>query len=83
MTELQQIETMTLTEYIDKEMTKLKREAITLLELPTEQAIAHIKETMGKTARLIALQEIAYRIEYGFITEMGDTSLKIHLTKPY
>jgi hypothetical protein len=71
MEELKQIKTMSLRDYIDKEITKLHQETIEELSRP-----------MNKTSRLVALQEIAYRLEYGFITEIGTKSLKEHLAKP-
>ena len=82
MDELKQIETMTLRNYIDQEMTKLRTETLDGLSMPMEQVMENMTEIMNKTARLIALQEIAYRLEYGFIVEMGNTSLKKHLTEP-
>ena len=80
--EIMQIEMLTLRDYIDQVMTKLRKEVLDELSMPTEQVMKNITETMSKTSQLIALQEIAYRLEYGFITEMGNTSLKKHLTEP-
>ncbi len=40
-----------------------------------------VLEAMEATAKLIALQKIAYRLEYGFITEIGNLSLKRHLAR--
>ena len=80
--ELTQIETLTLRDYIDQEMTKLRKEVLGELSMPTEQVMENITETMSKTSQLIALQEIVYRLEYGFIIEMGNTSLKKHLADP-
>lgn len=77
--ELTQIETLTLRDYIDKEMTQLRHKALDELSKPTEQMVENIAETMSKTSKLIILQEIAYRLEYGYITEIGSTSLKHHL----
>ena len=79
--ELVQTETLTLRDYIDQEMTKLHTETLNGLSMPTEQVMKNMTKIMNKTARLIALQEIAYRLEYGFITEIGKTSLKHHLSK--
>ena len=81
--ELTQIETLTLRDYIDKEMTKLHKKTLNELSEPTEQIMANMSEIISKTSRLIVLQEIAYRLEYGFITEIGKTSLKHHLVQPY
>ena len=79
--ELPQIETLSLRDYIDKEMTKLHQETLSELSKPTEQVIENMTETMNKTSHLVALQDIAYRLEYGFITEIGKTSLKHHLAQ--
>ncbi len=81
--ELIQIETLSLRDYIDQEMTKMRTEVLNELSKPIEQAMESLTETMSKTSRLIALQDIAYRLEYGFITEIGKTSLKHHLTELY
>ena len=77
--ELTQIETLTLRDYIDKEMTKFRQEALELLNNAPGQVMNDLPEVMSKTSVLIMLQDIAYRLEYGFITEIGKTSLKHHL----
>jgi len=63
-------------------MTKLHQETVDELSMHTEHVIENMFETMSKTSRLVALQEIAYRLEYGFITEIGTKSLKEHLAEP-
>ncbi len=80
--ELTQIETLSLRDYIDKEMTNLSHKSIEMLEMETEVIMDNMTEIMSITSKLIALQDIAYRLEYGFITEIGNTSLKDHLVKP-
>jgi len=75
--ELLQIETLTLKDYIDKQMTKLHRETLELYK----DAMNNMIEIMEHQCQLIALQEIAYRLEYGFIVEIGSASLKHHLAK--
>jgi len=77
--ELTQIETLSLRDYIDKKMTTLQQECTELFE----DAVNNLSEIMSHAAQLIVLQEIAYRLEYGFITEIGNTDLKHHLTKPH
>ena len=79
--ELKQIETLTLRDYIDKEMSKLHQESMEIFAMATEQVMDKVADLISKTARLVILQEIAYRLEYGFITEIGKTSLKHHLVK--
>jgi len=76
---LTQIETLSLTDYIDNEMTKLYQECQDLFQGNTEEVLSRMTEIMERNYQLIALQEIAYRLEYGFITEIGKTSLKHHL----
>ena len=76
-TELTQIETLSLRDYIDKEMTKLHQETMELYK----DAMNNVIEIMEHQCQLIALQEIAYRLEYGFIIEIGKTDLKHHLVK--
>lgn len=84
-TELKQIETLSLRDYIDKEMTKLHKETLELFsdtpDTPMD-AVNNMTVIMNRSSKLVALQEIAYRLEYGFIVEMGDTSLKHHLGQP-
>jgi len=76
--ELTQIETLSLRDYIDKEMTRLQQECLELFE----DATNNLTEIMSHTAKLVILQDIAYQLEYGFIVKIGNTSLKHHLTKP-
>ena len=80
-TELTQIETLSLRDYIDKEMTKLHQEELGLFEGNTEDVMSRLTDIMSNNSQLIALQEIAYRLEYGFIVEIGNTDLKHHLVK--
>ena len=77
--ELTQTETLTLRDYINKEMTKLHNHCLGLFE--AENTEDNLPDIMCENARMIALQEIAYRLEYGYITEIGKTSLKHHLPK--
>lgn len=77
--ELTQTETLTLRDYIDKEMTKLHEHCLGLFQ--DDDAEDNLSDIMCENARMIALQEIVYRLEYGFITEIGDTSLKHHLPR--
>ena len=79
MGKLTQIETLSLRDYIDKEITKLSALCIERLKNELTQKI--LLDIMGDNARCIALREIAYLLEYRFITEIGNTSLKHHLVK--
>lgn len=80
-TELKQIETLSLRDYIDKEMTKFHQEVMDIYAKGTQYAMANITEIMSRTSYLITLQEIAYRLEYGYIVEIGNKDLKHHLVK--
>ena len=77
--ELKQIETLSLREYINRELTELQGVCLENLSSPNFEDI--MLDTLCANARCIALQNIVYRLEYGFITEIGDTSLKHHLPK--
>lgn len=79
MEELKQIETLTLRDFIHQEITKHHQKALEMLGANTEQVMESLPEIISKTSELIILQEIAYRLEYGFITEIGDRDLKEHL----
>jgi len=79
MDKLVQIETLTLRDYINKEMAKLRKHCLGLFRVDNSEE--NLTKIMCENARMIALQEIAYRLEYGFITEIGKTSLKHHLVK--
>ena len=77
MKEVTQIETLTLRDYIDKEMTKHRNSCLEILG--GEASEGAMLKVLCENARNVALQEMAYRLEYGFITEIGHTSLKHHL----
>ena len=74
-----EIETLSLRDYIDKEMTKLRSSCLEGFKDPNTRE--RLPEIMCDNARNIALQEIAFRLEYGFITEIGTTDLKNHLPR--
>jgi len=78
-TELTQIETLSLKDYINKEMAKLNQECQELFGDDSKCTMNNMVEIATNIAKLVSLQEIAYRLEYGFITEIGKTSLKHHL----
>ena len=82
MDELKQIETMSLRDFIHREMTKLCQTSEEIFTLNVEEILNRITELHSVLSQLEMLQEIAYRLEYGFITEIGNTSLKEHLVKP-
>ena len=84
MEQLTQIETLSLREYLDKEMTRLRVVNLERLDKlnnssgnPDDREL--LLKIMCDNARGVILQEIAHRLEYGFITEIGKTSLKHHL----
>jgi hypothetical protein len=77
--DLKPIETLTLRDYIDKTIGELRAECLQLFR--DDRGAENIAEIMCKNARMVILQEIAYRLEYGFITEIGDTSLKHRLSQ--
>lgn len=79
MNELKQIETMSLRDYIDKEMTRLHQEVLEIGRRNEGCTIEYLESLLDRTCKLEALQEIAYRLEYGFITKIGSKSLKGHL----
>lgn len=83
MSELKQIKTTTLRDYIHEEMAELHSDVGCELNKSPITVMNNLTDIMHKTSMLIALQEIAYRLEYGYIIEIGNTSLKEHLTKPY
>ena len=77
MEQIEQIKTMTLRDYLSDEMSKLNSEAAAMFQTrPIDIKL------LGVTARLCALQEIIYRLEYGFIEEIGSKDLKEWLAKP-
>ena len=82
MEKLKQIETMTLRDFIHQEMTKLHTEVLEFFQDDLEEILSNMIEIMHKNSQLIILQEIAYRLEFGFITEIGTKSLKEHLAEP-
>lgn len=77
--------TESLREYIDNRMN-----ALHTAQLEWFDKVAKNPECLGEESpeafhnlgALIELQEIVYLVEYGFITEMGNLSLKEHLTRP-
>lgn len=75
--ELTQIKTLSLRDYLDEEITKLHQECMELFD----GEIDNLSGIQSNCARLVALQEITYRLEYGFITEIGNKSLKHHLAR--
>ncbi len=71
---VERIETLTLRDYISKKLMEHKEKALAQLGGSTSEET--MLNALCENARCIALQEIAYRLEYGFITEIGDKSLK-------
>lgn len=82
MDKLEQIKTMSLRDFIHQEMTKLHDEAIDILNSPSIDTFNAGTKALENVNKLIVFQEIAYRLEYGFITEIGNRSLKEHLEEP-
>ena len=79
MEQIEQIETTTLRDYLSGEMSRLHSEATALFR---EEPLDNLGKLCGKTAKLAALQEIIYRLEYGFIEEIGTKDLREWLAKP-
>ena len=69
-----EIETLSLRDYIDKEIARLQASCLKRCTGPVTQE--SLLEMINENSQCIALQEIAYRLEFGFITEIGKTSLK-------
>jgi len=82
MEKLEQIKTLTLRDYIHEKMTKLHNEGLELLGKDSEDLDKNFLQIVNNNCQLIALQDIAYRLEFGFIVEIGNKSLKEHLAKP-
>lgn len=82
MNELKQIETMSLRDFIHQETTRLHHECDKIFAMSPAKILDSVTALHGNITKLVILQEIAYRLEYEFITEIGNTSLKEHLVEP-